>query len=181
MDRSPCELDEECGNRQLCLNQGCTAIYGRKWRRQGLTGSACENSLDCTTSHACRNQVCSRRGDGAACRSIQDCGNGAICDLQLWRCQTVPLGRGCRTSAECASGMKCLNRRCLPLYGKRLAFVEAPIDPMSTCQDRYDCQGRQLCRQHTCVSAPLFAACKQSSDCGNGLTANQTPVCTVFI
>ena len=167
VDSSPCSLDEECGNGQLCFNNGCSSMFGTKRRHYGLQGSACKNNFDCSTLHTCHNRICVRHFNTATCRDTADCANGQICDKQ--QCTITPLGHTCQASVECASGQKCLEGRCRALYGKRPMFVHMPLDVRSTCEDRYDCEGRQICQHHKCVPVPLFSKCKQTAECGNGL------------
>ena len=167
VDGSPCNLDEECGNGQLCFNNGCSSIFGTKRRQYGLQGTTCDNNLDCAALHTCHNRVCTLHFDTATCRDTGECANGQFCSSH--QCISTPLGVACQTSVDCASGEKCLDGRCRALYGKRPLFVNMPMRMKTTCQDRYDCEGRQICKEHTCVPTSLFTECKNTAECGNGL------------
>lgn len=171
-----CYSDVECGNSEVCVNNGCAPPNTDQRGDAGLC-QACETNVDCA-------------GDGSICVGLAGTGGGATPLVCATTCsgnadcaanfECVTIGEGinvnsyclpvpdqsdvrscsntpdleCTTAADCGPAESCVGNKC-----------ETPDDVECTSTD--DCSAGEVCHQYECV-ADNTPECATRSDCATG-------------
>jgi hypothetical protein len=155
-----CIGQEECGARQICLNEICRATYGVVSGLRHSLSETCIHNEDCGVSQTCYLSHCTHVVVNYKCVSNSQCGNGQRCSDG--KCVLGTEGEECSANSDCSNSHKCILQKCRAVYGFNPTLM---VEEYSTCMDSKECGYMQSCKNNVCVATPISFPCTEG--CGN--------------
>ena len=135
----------------------------------GDIGDACDQHGDCASKLQCVAGTCVER-----CHRAPDCGDGYACDGDgLCHLATGEAGDKCASEVQCGPGLSCqIDGTAVDAAGHLLASCTAQND---TRPAGASCTFDADCRNGTCALGRCVDLCKETRDCGAGLSCMTIP------
>ena len=146
----------------LLVGAGCTAGTGE-------LGSPCARHSECDGTLQCMAGTCVPR-----CQRGPDCGDGYACDASgICRAATGQAGDACASETDCSAGLAC------QIDGDTVAdtgYLRATCAAQRLGRPAgATCAGDGECRNGTCALGRCVDLCRQTRDCGAGLSCMDVP------